>query len=284
MCWVFFFLLSWCLFFQLHQGDNSNASSVCFSASSGSDSPDQALEAEEIVKQLDMEQTVETPTSTDTSMQEVCATSTFYSSVSQLPPLRSPHIPEVSPVAVEGELDADLPPLTGRYCSWDHMTLKESRVLLYAQLIMKHESCYFMFPFLICGSSRLQPRYGICRCSSHYGTTGGILWGRLGSLRPVSNILRFWHSQFCSETPPNRILDQNVNTLKKAGQWDILHRSEMRKEQNTCQRHFRSLLAIIVFEWTNWIVTSTVTVQSTVVNSCVLLFLAQTRAGKSISM
>uniref|UniRef100_A0A8C4HXH4 CTD small phosphatase like 2 n=1 Tax=Dicentrarchus labrax TaxID=13489 RepID=A0A8C4HXH4_DICLA len=59
-------------------------------ASSGSDSPDQALEAEEIVKQLDMEQPVEMPTSTVTSTQEV------------------------SPTAVEGELDADadLPPLT----------------------------------------------------------------------------------------------------------------------------------------------------------------------------
>uniref|UniRef100_A0A7N8WJ71 FCP1 homology domain-containing protein n=1 Tax=Mastacembelus armatus TaxID=205130 RepID=A0A7N8WJ71_9TELE len=53
-------------------------------ASSGSDSPDQALEAEEIVKQLDMEQAVETATST------------------------------VSPTAEEGDpdADADLPPLT----------------------------------------------------------------------------------------------------------------------------------------------------------------------------
>lgn len=92
---------------------------MCFSASSGSDSPDQALEAEEIVKQLDMEQVVETPTSTATSAQELCAPTNFYSSVSQLPPLRPPHIPEVSPAAVEGELeaDADLPPLTGRYFS-----------------------------------------------------------------------------------------------------------------------------------------------------------------------
>lgn len=92
---------------------------ICFPASSGSDSPDQALEAEEIVKQLDMEQPVEMPTSTATSTQEMCATTNFYSSVSQLPPLRPPHIPEVTPTAVEGELeaDADLPPLTGRYCS-----------------------------------------------------------------------------------------------------------------------------------------------------------------------
>uniref|UniRef100_A0A672JJK4 CTD (carboxy-terminal domain, RNA polymerase II, polypeptide A) small phosphatase like 2b n=1 Tax=Salarias fasciatus TaxID=181472 RepID=A0A672JJK4_SALFA len=82
--------------------------------SAGSDSPDQALEAEEIVKQLDMEQAVETPTSTVTSTQELCAATNFYSSVSQLPPLRPPHILESSPTAAEGELDADpdLPPLT----------------------------------------------------------------------------------------------------------------------------------------------------------------------------
>ncbi|KAM4593948.1 CTD small phosphatase-like protein 2-B [Odontesthes bonariensis] len=81
-------------------------------ASSGSDSPDQALEAEEIVKQLDMEQVVETPTNTATSTQDLCATTNFYSSVSHLPPLRPPHILEASPD--EGELDpaADLPPLT----------------------------------------------------------------------------------------------------------------------------------------------------------------------------
>uniref|UniRef100_A0A8D3BIY9 FCP1 homology domain-containing protein n=1 Tax=Scophthalmus maximus TaxID=52904 RepID=A0A8D3BIY9_SCOMX len=83
-------------------------------ASSGSDSPDQALEAEEIVKQLDIEQAVETPTSTATSTQELCAPTNFYSSVTQLPPLRPPHIPESSPAAEEGGLDADadLPPLT----------------------------------------------------------------------------------------------------------------------------------------------------------------------------
>lgn len=81
------------------------------------------MEAEEIVKQLDMEQTVEMPTSTATSTQEMCATTNFYTSVSQLPPLRPPLgvtsglCPEVTPTPVEGELeaDADLPPLTGRY-------------------------------------------------------------------------------------------------------------------------------------------------------------------------
>lgn len=73
------------------------------------------MEAEEIVKQLDMEQAVETPTSTATSTHDLSATSNFNSSVSQLPPLRPPHIPEASPLAVKEELDADLPPLTGRW-------------------------------------------------------------------------------------------------------------------------------------------------------------------------
>ncbi len=64
-----------------------------------------------------MEQPVETPTSTATSTQEMCAATNFYSSVSQLPPLRPPHIPEVLPTAGEEDLDADadLPPLTGKY-------------------------------------------------------------------------------------------------------------------------------------------------------------------------
>ncbi|XP_056134574.1 CTD small phosphatase-like protein 2-B [Lampris incognitus] len=86
-------------------------------ASSGSDSPDQALEAEEIVKQLDMEQVGETPTSTATSAQELCtstATTNLYSSAPAPPLLRPPLIPEALPSAEEGELDADadLPPLT----------------------------------------------------------------------------------------------------------------------------------------------------------------------------
>lgn len=91
-----------------------NFFSTAKNASSGSDSPDQALEAEEIVKQLDMEQAVESPASMATSTQELCTTTTdFYSSVSQLPLLRAPHVPEASATA-EGELvaDADLPPLT----------------------------------------------------------------------------------------------------------------------------------------------------------------------------
>ncbi|XP_053276839.1 CTD small phosphatase-like protein 2-B [Pleuronectes platessa] len=79
-----------------------------------SDSPDQSLEAEEIVKQLEIEQAVEMPTSTAISTPELCATTNFYASVPQLPPLRPPHIPEAPPTAGEGELaaDADLPPLT----------------------------------------------------------------------------------------------------------------------------------------------------------------------------
>uniref|UniRef100_A0A669BGI6 CTD small phosphatase like 2 n=1 Tax=Oreochromis niloticus TaxID=8128 RepID=A0A669BGI6_ORENI len=68
-------------------------------ASSGSDSPDQALEAEEIVKQLDIEQAVETPTSTATSTQELCVTTNYYSSLhtdADLPPLTATVPPEAS--------------------------------------------------------------------------------------------------------------------------------------------------------------------------------------------
>ncbi|XP_029577562.1 CTD small phosphatase-like protein 2-B [Salmo trutta] len=78
-------------------------------ATSGSDSPDQALEAEEIVKQLDMETVEETPTCTATSTEEVCTTMPLYPS-DMLPPLRAPHPPEV-PVEEE-EVVTDMPPLT----------------------------------------------------------------------------------------------------------------------------------------------------------------------------
>uniref|UniRef100_A0A674DEL5 CTD (carboxy-terminal domain, RNA polymerase II, polypeptide A) small phosphatase like 2b n=1 Tax=Salmo trutta TaxID=8032 RepID=A0A674DEL5_SALTR len=81
-------------------------------ATSGSDSPDQALEAEEIVKQLDMETVEETPTCTATSTEEVCTTMPLYPS-DMLPPLRAPHPPEV-PVEEE-EVVTDMPPLTGSY-------------------------------------------------------------------------------------------------------------------------------------------------------------------------
>ncbi|KAM9825946.1 CTD small phosphatase-like protein 2-B isoform X1 [Syngnathus typhle] len=77
----------------------------------GSDSPDQALEAEEIVKQLEMEQSVEMPTRTAASTQEQCTTTNIYSSLSQLPILRPPHIPAGYHTAEQGETD-DLPPLT----------------------------------------------------------------------------------------------------------------------------------------------------------------------------
>uniref|UniRef100_A0A8C8K601 FCP1 homology domain-containing protein n=1 Tax=Oncorhynchus tshawytscha TaxID=74940 RepID=A0A8C8K601_ONCTS len=80
-------------------------------ATSGSDSPDQALEAEEIVKQLDMETVEETPTCTATSTEEVCTTMPLYSS-DMLPPLRAPHPPEVP---VEEEVVTDMPALTGSY-------------------------------------------------------------------------------------------------------------------------------------------------------------------------
>ncbi|XP_023670919.1 CTD small phosphatase-like protein 2-A isoform X1 [Paramormyrops kingsleyae] len=70
---------------------------------SGSDSPGQAVEAEEIVKQLDMEQVEETPTSTATSTERACIP--FYPS-SQPPGSEAP--------TEDGEIvtDADLPPLT----------------------------------------------------------------------------------------------------------------------------------------------------------------------------
>uniref|UniRef100_A0A8C8IZU8 CTD small phosphatase like 2 n=1 Tax=Oncorhynchus tshawytscha TaxID=74940 RepID=A0A8C8IZU8_ONCTS len=78
-------------------------------ATSGSDSPDQALEAEEIVKQLDMETVEETPTCTGTTTEEVCTTMPLYSS-NMLPPLQPPHPPEV-PIEEE-EVVTDMPPLT----------------------------------------------------------------------------------------------------------------------------------------------------------------------------
>ncbi|XP_046897472.1 CTD small phosphatase-like protein 2-B [Hypomesus transpacificus] len=72
----------------------------------GSDSPGQAVEAEEIVKQLDMEQVEETPTCT----LEVCTSTPQYPPVP--PVLRPPHPPEAAPEQAQIEPDADLPPLT----------------------------------------------------------------------------------------------------------------------------------------------------------------------------
>ncbi|XP_035274715.1 CTD small phosphatase-like protein 2-B [Anguilla anguilla] len=80
---------------------------------SGSDSPGQAVEAEEIVKQLDMEQVEETPTCTATAT----ATSTEGAGVplfpcAPAPPLRPPPPPDTAPEDGEIVTDADLPPLT----------------------------------------------------------------------------------------------------------------------------------------------------------------------------
>lgn len=75
-------------------------------ATSGSDSPGQAVEAEEIVKQLDMEQLEETPTSTTTdSSRDI----TFDSALNPRPLLPTDAAEE------EGEIvtEADMPPLTG---------------------------------------------------------------------------------------------------------------------------------------------------------------------------
>ncbi|KAI1904331.1 hypothetical protein AGOR_G00004560 [Albula goreensis] len=76
---------------------------------SGSDSPGQAVEAEEIVKQLDMEQVEETPTSTATSAESVGIP--LYPSAPTLPQ-RAPPPPEAAPEEGEIVADADLPPLT----------------------------------------------------------------------------------------------------------------------------------------------------------------------------
>uniref|UniRef100_A0A8C8DZ37 FCP1 homology domain-containing protein n=1 Tax=Oryzias sinensis TaxID=183150 RepID=A0A8C8DZ37_9TELE len=117
-------------------------------ASSGSDSPDQALEAEEIVKQLDMEEVVEMPSSTVT--QDVCATTHFYSSVSHLPSLRPPHMLEASPTIDEAELeaDADLPPLTalkwiclpvtGAHALWGFVECRCMCCLVHRYFFIKH--------------------------------------------------------------------------------------------------------------------------------------------------
>uniref|UniRef100_A0AAR2LLS2 FCP1 homology domain-containing protein n=1 Tax=Pygocentrus nattereri TaxID=42514 RepID=A0AAR2LLS2_PYGNA len=75
---------------------------------SGSDSPGQAVEAEEIVKQLDMEQVEETPTSTATCV-PLCP-SAMPSAAMRLPP------PSYTQTEEEEEevTHADLPPLTGK--------------------------------------------------------------------------------------------------------------------------------------------------------------------------
>lgn len=81
-------------------------------ATSGSDSPGQAVEAEEIVKQLDMEQLEETPTSTTTDSSRDL---TFDPALNPRPLLPTDAAEE------EGEIvtEADMPPLTGEKCKKD---------------------------------------------------------------------------------------------------------------------------------------------------------------------
>lgn len=77
------------------------------SGTSGSDSPGQAVEAEEIVKQLDMEQVDEITTSTATSTNGAAYTS-------QAVQVRSAVNNGLE--EVEETNDRDLPPLTGKKC------------------------------------------------------------------------------------------------------------------------------------------------------------------------
>ncbi|CAL8246782.1 unnamed protein product [Lota lota] len=101
-------------------------------APAGSDSPDQALEAEEVVKQLEMEQVEEIPTCTATSVQDLPSATSLYPTGPPLPALRAPlasvapplppppppppppHLEEEKTEEAGGELepDIDLPPLT----------------------------------------------------------------------------------------------------------------------------------------------------------------------------
>ncbi|TRY97360.1 hypothetical protein DNTS_033005 [Danionella cerebrum] len=74
-------------------------------ATAGSDSPGQAVEAEEIVKQLEMEQLEETPTSTTTDGRDQGFD----------PALNPRTLPHIDSAVEEGEIvtEADMPPLTG---------------------------------------------------------------------------------------------------------------------------------------------------------------------------
>ncbi|KAJ8417646.1 hypothetical protein AAFF_G00224890 [Aldrovandia affinis] len=78
---------------------------------SGSDSPGQAMEAEEIVKQLDMEQVEETPTSTATATSTEAVGVPLYPSI-PASALRPPLAPAATPEEGEIVADPDLPPLT----------------------------------------------------------------------------------------------------------------------------------------------------------------------------
>ncbi|XP_012689877.2 CTD small phosphatase-like protein 2-B [Clupea harengus] len=77
---------------------------------SGSDSPGQAVEAEEIVKALDMEQGEETPTSTATSAEVVRAP--LYPPAALPPPPLHPPPADEPPEEAENTIETDLPPLT----------------------------------------------------------------------------------------------------------------------------------------------------------------------------
>ncbi|XP_056137883.1 CTD small phosphatase-like protein 2-A [Lampris incognitus] len=83
-------------------------------ATPGSDSPGQAVEAEEILKQLDIEQAVEIPSSTLTSTEGIA-------SCHAAPAL--PQKPQITPDSTieEGEIvtEADIPPLTVPGCTQD---------------------------------------------------------------------------------------------------------------------------------------------------------------------
>lgn len=80
------------------------------SGTSGSDSPGQAMEAEEIVKQLDMEQVDEITTSTTTSTNGAA-----YSNQSvQVRPTINNGLEE------EGTVNPDIPPLTGEEDSFSY--------------------------------------------------------------------------------------------------------------------------------------------------------------------
>ncbi|KAK1789844.1 hypothetical protein P4O66_015726 [Electrophorus voltai] len=87
-------------------GSTSTTSLPCPLATSGSDSPGQAVEAEEIVKQLDMEQLEETPTSTTTDGSR---------DISFDPALNPRPLLHTDMAAEEGEIvtEGDMPPLTG---------------------------------------------------------------------------------------------------------------------------------------------------------------------------
>lgn len=87
---------------------------IQFSVTSGSDSPGQAVEAEEIVKQLEMEQVEEMPTSTATSREPLSVPLYTSAMPSAFRPPSSIHTPEC-----EDTTHPDLPPLTGV----KHMTL-----------------------------------------------------------------------------------------------------------------------------------------------------------------